>query len=376
MGRSYKCTHTKNALQCIAINMNRIAIYPQCIRIDALCLHITVVDLPALTLVCMTDSAVCRRINALRIGPRYTEVLTLGRLPPQPDQDTASGDQSGPSTNQPAPSTSSAASAPGTGSAPQPSTSSPQPRQPTEEELAQDAIGQKVLNATMCSATEVDGKTPPFNSSLRQVDLQFNQEYGYSTMEGIIRCLDYRELNGGFVPLSTQQRGACLLHAFRRSIVCPRELTNTHLRRMVVRFICQHLDYLYPMLRLSIAGNYGHIKLFREQYEDLRARDLLTPQQREDYNEPGPFSVIVYLENLLKPNSYGEETVLRVLSMLFQVQISVLNSNTFLPIKVRHANKTLKADVVLVHIDRHHYIPLGNINSIFQLKLLCIVHCN
>ena len=207
-------------------------------------------------------------------------------MPPQPDQDTASGDQSDPSINQPAPSTSSAASAPGTGSAPQPSISSPQPSQPTEEELAIDAIGQKVLNATMCSATEVDGKTPPFNNSLRQADLQINQEYGYSTMKGIIRCLDYGELNGGFVPLPTQQRGTCLLHAFRRSIVCPRECTNTHLRRMVVSFIWQHLAFLYPMLRLSIAGNYGHIRLSREQFEDLRARDLLTPQQIEDYNEP------------------------------------------------------------------------------------------
>ena len=95
----------------------------------------------------------------------------------------------------------------------------------------------------------------------------------------------------------------------------------------MVSFICQHLDFLYPMLTLSIAENYGHIRLSREQYEDLLARDALTPQQREEYNEPGPFSVIAYLENLLKPNFYGEEIVLRVLSMLFQVWITVLDMN-------------------------------------------------
>ena len=89
-----------------------------------------------------------------------------------------------------------------------------QPNQPTEEELARDSIGQKVLDATMnCTATEVDGVTPPFNDSLKQIDLHSNQEYRYSNMEGIIRCLDYGELNGGFVPLPTQQRGACLFHA-------------------------------------------------------------------------------------------------------------------------------------------------------------------
>ena len=133
---------------------------------------------------------------------------------------------------------------------------------------------------------------------------------------------------------TTQQKGACLLHAFRKSIVCPRGFTNTHLRRMVVSFICQNLDFLYPMLRLFIAGNYGHLRLSRTQNEHLRDRKLLTPQQREEYLEPGPFSVITYLENLLKSNFYGEEIVLRILSMMFQVRICVLNSTTFIPIKI------------------------------------------
>ena len=161
-----------------------------------------------------------------------------------------------------------------------------------------------------------------------------------------------------YLPLPTQQKGACLFHAFRKSTICPREFTNTHLRRMVVSFICQNLNFLYPMLRLSIAGNYGHLRLSRTQYEDLRDRNLLTPQQREEY--------LTYLENLLKPNFYGEEIVLRILSMLFQVRITVLNSESFIPTKIRHINKALKADVIFVHVDRHHYIPMG--------KLVLLIH--
>ena len=213
----------------------------------------------------MTGQAICRCIDAWRNDARCTEVLTLGRLPPQQqptDQGTApSDDQQGQPANQPAgqPASSTSdtggASAPGaTGGAPQPSTSSQdQPRQPTEEELARDAIGQKVLDATLNStATEVDGVTPTLNDSLKQIDLQFNQDYGYSNMEGIIRCLDYGELNVGFVSLTTQQKGACLFHTFKKSIICPREFTNTHLRRIVVSFMCQNLDFLYPMLRLQL----------------------------------------------------------------------------------------------------------------------------
>ena len=230
-----------------------------------------------------------------------------------------------------------------------------------------------MLDATLNStATVVDGVTLPFNDSLKQIDLQFNQDYGYYNMEGIIRCLDYGELNGGFVPLTTQQKGACLFPPFRKSIICPRELTNTHLRRMVVSFICQNLDSLYPMLRLSIAGNYGHLRLSRTQYEDLRDSNLLTPQQREEYLEPGPFSVITYLENLLKPNFYGEEIVLKVLSMLFQVRITVLNSESFLPIKINHINKALKADVIFVHVDRHHYILMGKSVSLIHVSCCSI----
>ena len=205
-----------------------------------------------------------------------------------------------------------------------------------------------------CTATEVDGVTPPFSDSLKQIDLHFNQEYGYSNMEGIIKCLDYGEFNGGFVPLPTQQRGACLFHAFRKSLVCSSEFTNTHLRRIVVSFMSKSR---FPL------PNYGHLRLSRAQFEDLRNRNLLTQQQRE-YLEPGPFSVITYLENLLKPDFYGEEIVLRILSTLFQVRITVLNGQSFIPIKIRHLNRPLKADVVLVHIDRHHYIPLGKMNLI------------
>ena len=198
-------------------------------------------------------------------------------------------------------------------------------------------------------------------------------------MEGIVRFLDYGELNGGFVPLTTQQKGTCMFHAFRKSIICPREFTNTYLRRMVVSFICQNLDFLHPMLRLSIAGNYGHLRLSRTQYQDLRDRNLLTPQQREEYLEPSLFSIITYLENLLKPNFYGEEIVLRVLSMLFQVRITVLNSESFLPIKIRHINRALKVDIIFVHVDRDHYIPMGksaslilaSCCSVFDVTVIC-----
>ena len=107
----------------------------------------------------MTDQAIQRRINAWRNDARCTEVLTLGRLPTQPqptDQGPApADDHQGPPADQPAPSTGGTGGASASGATG--GVTQDQPSQPTEEELARDAIGQKVLDATMnCTATEVD----------------------------------------------------------------------------------------------------------------------------------------------------------------------------------------------------------------------------
>ena len=74
---------------------------------------------------------------------------------------------------------------------------------PTPEEAARDAAGKKVLDATCRSASKVYGEKPPLMPGLRNVDIEFNQGFGYQNMEGIIRLIDYGAINGGFVPLST-----------------------------------------------------------------------------------------------------------------------------------------------------------------------------
>ena len=85
----------------------------------------------------------------------------------------------------------------------------------------------------------------------------------------------------------------------------------------------------------------------------------ITDQEKEEYEEPGPFSIASYLESLLKSNFNGEEICLRIISMMFKVRKSVLDGDSLLAIKVRHSNVALKADLVLIHVKRCHYIPLG-----------------
>ena len=149
-----------------------------------------------------------------------------------------------------------------------------------------------------------------------------------------------------------------------------------HLRRMIVNFICDRVDELFPMLKVAISGNYGHLRLTPDEYNRKKADGTITDQEEGEYEEPGPFSIASYLEALLKPSFYGEEICFRIISMLFKIRISVLNGDTLIAIKVRHTNVALKADLVLVHVKGCHYIPLGmqlhlSLKSVYMY--LCIV---
>ena len=105
----------------------------------------------------------------------------------------------------------------------------------------------------------------------------------------------------------------------------------------------------------------------------------LTDQEREEFNEPGPFSNTSYCEALLKSDFYGEELCLRLLSMLFKVRITVLDGDSLVGIRVRHQNSTLNTDVILIHISRCHYIAMGkfsfagynNLSKLHATKMCC-----
>ena len=59
------------------------------------------------------------------------------------------------------------------------------------------------------------------------------------------------------------------------------------------------------------------------------AEGTITDQEKEEYEEPGPFCIASYLEALLKPSVYGEELCLRIISMLFKIRMSVLDGDFF-----------------------------------------------
>ena len=166
----------------------------------------------------MSDGVMRAKIQELGQQAKFKEVLQLKKLP------TRSQQQQQPEPEEAAAQTSTSAAAE-VGAATE---TEVEGATATPEEAARNQDGKVILKATYRHASKVYGKVPPQQPGLRGVDIPFNQGYGFQNMEGIIRLMDYGVTNGGFVPIATQQKGACLFHAFRKCTCCPREFTNTH----------------------------------------------------------------------------------------------------------------------------------------------------
>ena len=119
-------------------------------------------------------------------------------------------------------------------------------------------------------------------------------------------------------------------------------------------FVLQNVQFFCPFLRLSIKGNYGHARLSSEEYAEKERDGTLTPQDTTDQRLPGLFCLYSYLQHVL--NTCGEEIILNLVSMVWQIGINMVYAETLLQERVRH-NKNLEVtDLVLVYCVGTHYV--------------------
>ena len=181
---------------------------------------------------------------------------------------------------------------------------------------------------------------------------------GCNTPDEFSSLLEYLQLNGGWFPFHVQRRGACQFAAFWRGIDCPMEYTNTHLRRQLVMEMIQYKEFFLPHLTDAISGGYGG-KLSADEYARRDRAGLLTAVARQAYEEPGPFSYLTYLEHILKRDSWGDEIMLVILSMVFQLRITVVTVPSLHGDPIRHINTLDKSDIVLLRSGGNHYLRAG-----------------
>ena len=126
-----------------------------------------------------------------------------------------------------------------------------------------------------------------------------------------------------------------------------------------------HRDFLFPILKTSIAATYGFPRMTQEEYDRKYNEETLTQAEADDFHTPGPFSYLGYMRALLTEGFWGDELCLALISMMWQISITVVQADDFYQIKFRHSEKLKDMDLVLVHCQGHHYIPASR--SIFLL---------
>ena len=183
--------------------------------------------------------------------------------------------------------------------------------------------------------------------------------FGCDTISQYLQLLEYLQLNGEYQPVQVQCRGACQYASFCWSIDCPMEYTNTHLRRQLVMEIIRHKEFFLPILEDRITMNYGAIHLSAEEYKAKCTDGTITEDEREVYNEPGPFSFRTFLEHILQCSSWGDEITLVLLSMIFQVWITTIETHMLRSNQVCHSNRLEEADIVMLLAHGNHYMPTG-----------------
>ena len=219
--------------------------------------------------------------------------------------------------------------------------------------------------------SSVEGMEMPKFKKLRKCHTFENDMYGLQNMEQYNRLTLYLQENGDFKTVPVKNRGDCLFASVRRCIYTSAEYTNTHLKRQMVMCLIEHKDFFWPLLKKHLRGNYGHVRLSKEEY-DRRTRDkTITDVEREDYLCPGPFCLTSYLETLSKPSFWGDEMVIIILSMMWQVEVTIVKAETLYNIKFRHNQCLSNSDILLVHCSGQHYVAAGEPSLILTKPVQC-----
>ena len=98
--------------------------------------------------------------------------------------------------------------------------------------------------------------------------------------------------------------------------------------------------------------------------------DTITEEVEERQKKTGPFSFITYLQALLESTFWGDHGVICMVSMMWQVPITLLTAETLKLDKVRHGRPLEKTDLLLIRAGHNHY--LGACEYSFLLSAILV----
>ena len=204
----------------------------------------------------------------------------------------------------------------------------------------------------MAHSTGVEGDLPKNVNTLSRRGYAQAVDYNLKDMNKVTRLNEYLASTAFLELFQTPKNGQCFWASIRRGLNCKEEFRNNHLRYQTMEFVARNHGFCFTVLKSIIAQEYGN--------EEAVA----------DPDEPGPFSFVEYLLYMLEPTSWGDHGMILIVSMMWQLPITVLNAEGLEQLKFRHNRDLMDTELVLVYAGRAHY--LGTCKSfVFILAFLC-----
>ena len=226
---------------------------------------------------------------------------------------------------------------------------------------SQDPAAEKVdmVKSIVKSSDVVQGRKPTKRKSIFKGGKHLASIFGLKDMGEVIELQEYLELNGNFTLKHVPKDGSCFFKSVLEQVLYPAEYQYMMLKRQMVLTVTEHPEFFFEALHLHIQSIYGVEKLTEAQYAAKVDDGSITQQEIDDQDSPGPFSFVSYLEYLLKPNTWGDHSTILILSLMWQVKITVVTAETQKQQRFRHDSSLKDADIVLVFCGGNHYVPAG-----------------
>ena len=126
-----------------------------------------------------------------------------------------------------------------------------------------------------------------------------------------------------------------MYNAFRHRIDCPMEYTGAHCKYQILLFMTVHAEFFMKYCWKSILFNYN----------------LGMGKQ---------FSYKSYLQYLLERETWGDENILKIMSIMWGVTITIIYPHTLAKHNIRHEVEDLdKVDILMLYSGGVHYSAIG-----------------
>ena len=183
--------------------------------------------------------------------------------------------------------------------------------------------------------------------------------FGLQNLSEVTELQEYLELNGNYHLKHVPKDGSCFWRSVLEQILYPAEYQYMMLKRPMVLTVTEHPEFFFNALGFHIKSQYGIERLTPEEYSKKVEDNTITQQELADQDSPGPFSFVGYLEYLLEPKTWGDHGTVLILSLMWQVKVTIITAETQRQQRFHHDSSLKDADFILVFCGGNHYVPAG-----------------